>query len=326
LGPPNGGDVRFPGAGSSALAELTGGDFQEGVVRLEYTPPAIGGRRERARIRGTQLRLQQSRAFLQEAERLLVSQLGGAVARTASHYRLTQTHAQRWQAAEREVEARLAEFKGGRSPVNVVLQSQQRRADAMIDYYRALTEYNKSINYVDYLKGTMLANSNITLSEGPWNKKAYWDALERARERSAGKKGQYGVSRPNVVRQGPVRNPESVAAGITGDRIGGHSQALPADGIILDSPLPIEVDDTPLGEMGNNPAEVFGQGSDIQLRPAPYPNVELPTVPDEISTPIPTPDPFPNAAFDQIAPMNYQAEVNISGAPAPVSRKPIPIR
>ena len=86
------------------------------------------------------------------------------------------------------MEARLAEFKGGRSPVNVVLQSQQRRADAQISYYRALGEYNKSINYVDYLKGTMLANSNITLAEGPWNKKAYWDALERARERSAGKK------------------------------------------------------------------------------------------------------------------------------------------
>ena len=44
----------------------------------------------------------------------------------------------RWQAAEQEVEARLAEFKGGRSPVNVVLQSQLRRADAQISYYRAL--------------------------------------------------------------------------------------------------------------------------------------------------------------------------------------------
>ena len=51
-----------------------------------------------------------------------------------------------------------------------MLQSQQRRADAQISYYRALGEYNKSINYVDYLKGTMLANSNITLAEDNWVK------------------------------------------------------------------------------------------------------------------------------------------------------------
>jgi outer membrane protein TolC len=177
LGPPARRDVSFPSPGSSALGELTGGNYQEGAVRLEITPPAIGGRRERTRIRGSQLRLHQSRAFMQDAERLMVSQLSDAIAKVATHYQLVQTHAMRWQAAEQEVEARLAEFKGGRSPVNVVLQSQQRRADAQISYYRALGEYNKSVNYVDYLKGSMLANNNITLSEGPWNKKAYWDAL-----------------------------------------------------------------------------------------------------------------------------------------------------
>ncbi|MDA9858711.1 TolC family protein, partial [Rubripirellula sp.] len=206
LGPPARRDVSFPSPGSSALGELTGGNYQEGAVRLEITPPAIGGRRERTRIRGSQLRLHQSRAFMQDAERLMVSQLSDAIAKVATHYQLVQTHAMRWQAAEQEVEARLAEFKGGRSPVNVVLQSQQRRADAQISYYRALGEYNKSVNYVDYLKGSMLANNNITLSEGPWNKKAYWDALERARERSAGKQWKDGVSRPSVVRQGPLLN------------------------------------------------------------------------------------------------------------------------
>ncbi len=225
LGPPARRDVNFPDPGSSALGELTEGNYQEGAIRLEITPTAVGGRRERARIRGSQLRLVQSRAFLQEAERLLVSQLSDAVAKTETHYQLVHTHAQRWQAAEEEVEARLAEFKGGRSPVNVVLQSQQRRADAQISYYRALGEYNKSINYVDYLKGTMLANNNITLAEGPWNKKAYWDALERARERSAGKKRQYGVSRPGVVRQGPLQDAAS-AAQIIGNGATSHGEIL----------------------------------------------------------------------------------------------------
>ncbi len=341
LGPPNGGNGNFPAPGSSALAELTGGDFQEGAVRLEITPPAIGGRRERARIRGSQLRLLQSRAFIQDAERLMVSQLSDAVAKTMTHYQLLQTHAQRWQAAEQEVEARLAEFKGGRSPVNVVLQSQQRRADAQISYYRALGEYNKSINYVDYLKGTMLANSNITLAEGPWNKKAYWDALERARERSAGKKGQYGVSRPGVVRRGPVCDAEAAATGNVGD-IDSHDQALPSDGIILEGPTgesylndsefnhgPIEINDMPLSEMGS-PSEMYGPESDIELQPAPTlqaPNanprsVDPRSAPDLIPTP--TPDLVPDGPPSEIEPINYEAEVTVSGVPKPVKRKPLP--
>ncbi len=346
LGPPNGGNsiTRDPIDGSlilngtSALGELTSGNYQEGVVRLEITPPAVGGRRERTRIRGSQLRLQRSRAFLQDAERLMVTQLSDAVAKSATHYQLVQTQAQRWQAAEREVEARFAEFKGGRSPVNVVLQSQQRRADAQISYYRALGEYNKSLNYVDYLKGTMLANSNITLSEGPWNKKAYWDALERARERSAGKQGQYGVSRPSVVRRGPVCDPQSVAAPVVGSGINDQTQALPTDGIMLDGPTsdsmmyesqmddqPIEVDNIPLNEMGASPAEMFGQEPGIQLQPAPAaqrPGIAIPSAPDEL--PVPTPDAIPNGPLHDTAPQSYEEDVPVGGALIPVSRKPLP--
>jgi outer membrane protein TolC len=281
LGPPSRRNIQEVLPGSSSLASLTSGDYQEGAVRLEITPPAFGARRELARIRNAQLRLVREKGYLQDAERLLVSQLSDAVAKAKTHYRLMQTHAQRWQAAEREVEARLADFKGGRSPVNVVLQSQQRKADAQIAYYRALGEYNKSINFVDYLKGTMLVNSGITLAEGPWNSKAYCDALERARERSAGKELQYGVTRPNVVRTGPVRD----AAGALdimgrqkpnlGQAIGGglapvegelvepysdemiHDQIPSHFGNGIDSmSQPEIVDSVPLSEMGT-PQEMF---------------------------------------------------------------------
>ena len=237
-------DIGDSFAGTSALAELTGGGFQEGSVRLEITPPAIGSRRERARVRGAQLRLHQSRAFLQDAERLMVSQLSDAVAKSTTHYQLVQTHAMRWQAAEQEVEARLAEFKGGRSPVNVVLQSQLRRADAQISYYRALGEYNKSLNYVNYLKGTLLSNNSISLAEGPWNDKAYWDALERARERSSGRLKKRGVSRPDAVRQGPL-NPEG--------KLDGSSDPVESDGSIEEMQGKVgqlKIDDTILQSAG----------------------------------------------------------------------------
>jgi hypothetical protein len=65
-----------------------------------------------------------------------------------------------------------------------------------------LTEYNKSLNYVHYLKGTLLPHNSIDIAEGPWHNKAYWDAMERARARSAGKQWEYGVQRPDPVREG----------------------------------------------------------------------------------------------------------------------------
>ncbi|OYP33115.1 TolC family protein [Rhodopirellula sp. MGV] len=204
LGPPGRGD-SFPANGSSALAELTSGDYQEAQVRLDISMP-IGLRREHLRIRNAQMTLRIREDNLSDSERLLVSQLSDAVAKVASHYSMMQFAANEWQQSEQEVDARLLEYYKGFRDVNVVLQSQQRRAEAQISYYRALTEYNKSINYVDFLRGTLLANNGITLREGPWNTKAYCDALERARERAAGYQLEYGVTRPGVVRQGPVRD------------------------------------------------------------------------------------------------------------------------
>ncbi len=282
LGPPSRRDVNFPEPGSSALGELTEGNYQEAAVRLDIQPTAIGARRELARIRNSQLRLAQNRAFLQEDERLMVSQLGDAMAKTINHFQLVSTNAQRWQASEQEVQARLAEYKGGRTPVNVVLQSQLRRAQAQIDYYRSLAEYNKSINYVHYLRGTLLPENSIELAEGSWNKKAYWDALERARERSAGRKWRYGFSRPGVVRQGELQSPEAAAAMGHSSGAGGIGESLPPDPALwieganrIHSTLdlndametefqrhPVEVSDTPLSRLGR-PSEI------LQRVPAP---------------------------------------------------------
>ncbi len=314
LGPPSGSDVDFPLPGSSALESLTDGNYQEGAVRLDITPAPFGARREMARIRRAKLGLAREKAHLQEKERLLVSTLSDADAKTATHYQLVQTNAQRWQAAETEVEGRLAEFRNGLTPVNVVLQSQQRKAQAQIDYYRALGEYNKSLNYVDYLKGTMLANNNIVLREGPWNKKAYWDALERARERSAGHEVVYGVSRPGVVRTGPLRDADS-AAQIIGSGTMTHGQTMSPEAMMMNEPglsspfndntlndplginldpyrNPVEVNDRPLSEMGGTPAELLNPPAQDGRRigePTPAPSLTpptlLPTPPGELELP-----------------------------------------
>lgn len=338
LGPPRRRDVNFPQRGSSAFGELTEGDFQELGIRVEFTPTPIGSAREMARVRNAKLTITRRKTFLQEQERLLVSQLSEAFSKAASHYGQIQDHANRWQVAESEVEARLEEYRKGLSNVNVVLQSQQRRAEAQITYYRALTEYAKSVNYIDYLKGTMLANSGITLREGTWNSKAYCDALERARERSAGYELQYGVTRPSVVRQGPLLDGEA-ATQIIGSGASSTGAHAPPSEIILDGPMdpamgiePSPLDwrpaepnvdglDRPLSEMGS-PREMFAPA---EVQPMP-PSSALEPLPRESSilgpsTPDLTP---PTAPPSGIAPMVYQEPVPSSGAPIPVARRPLP--
>ncbi len=171
---------------------------------MEFTPPAFGARRELTRINGARFNIAQAEAVLETKEAALSNLLSEAVSDLITHYELLNTSYNTWQKSDTEVRGRLAEHEAGQSDINVLLQSQLRRAQAQLEYYRALVEYNKSISQVHYLKGTLLDYNAITLKEGPWNQKAYWDALERARERDASYFIEYGWTRPNVQRAGPV--------------------------------------------------------------------------------------------------------------------------
>ncbi|MEM0925218.1 MAG: hypothetical protein AAGJ83_04200 [Planctomycetota bacterium] len=258
---------------------------------------------------------------MQDQERLLVSQLSDAVAKTASHFSQLQDAANEWKATEQEVDARLFEFSKGTTPVNVVLQSQQRRADAQLAYYQALTEYNKSINFVDYLKGTLLANNSIELAEGPWHTKAYCDALERARERSAGFEYQYGVTRPGVVRRGPLN----------ANRAMEHVLGLPP----VDPGMVRQMEEQPLQEMGE-PSQMFAPNEKMEelqrILPEPDPNF-MDSAPEMVPPANGVPsgtsessilDPAPIGSA--IEPMSYETAepVHSDSAPAPVRRKRVP--
>jgi hypothetical protein len=233
-----------------------------------------------------------------------------------------------------------------------VLQSQQRRAQAQIDYYRALAEYNKSLNYVDYLKGTMLANNNIVLREGAWNKKAYWDALERARERSAGHELQYGVTRPGVVRTGPLRDAAS-ASEIIGSGAMTHGETITPDGLMLSDPNdplglnlepyrnPVEINDQPLEALGDRPADLLSpmngpEGLQPLQTPTPAPSLSAPQSVAPVPDTLPNRDALPNQTSngrsqwqtaEKIQPAAYQARAEqptaVEYAPEPVRRRPI---
>lgn len=208
----NGGLGSFPPpAGqpvASAWEELLGGDYQEGVVRLDFVPNPVGARRAHADVRNKQLLLAKSHAGLEQAE-------------TAASYRLTQTlrelnsnYAQMTEqlallaAADKLVNLFKEKFNIGDSnpeqTIDLLLRAQQQRANAGRNYARALSEYNKSITDVHLVKGSLLEYNNIRLEEGLWPDKAYWDAHERARERDAARFLDYGASRPRVISRGEL--------------------------------------------------------------------------------------------------------------------------
>lgn len=198
-----GGNFADSGPGTSAISELADGRYQEAGLFLNFAMP-VGFRNAMAGVRNAQLQLVREKALLEDTELNAIHLLNTAIRDLDANYVLAETHFNRWSAAEVEVEAAAAQYQFGKGTLDLVLEAQRRRAQAQVDYYNALIDYNKAIAEVHFRKGSLLEYNNIQLAEGPWPQKAYWDALGRARERDASYYLDYGWTRPSVVSQGPI--------------------------------------------------------------------------------------------------------------------------
>lgn len=202
-------EIQFPGVGSTAADSLLGGNFQEyGITAsFQYT---IGNRQALAGIRNYQLKLARDKAFLEDMELDVSHSLVRGLRNLDANYTLAQTQFNRWVAADTEVTATQAVVEQGIGQgvanINQWLDAIRRRGQAQQAYYQAICEYNKSIADLHMRKGSILEYNGINLEEGPWPKKAYWDALGRARERDAGLYMDYGWTRPAVISRGPMPN------------------------------------------------------------------------------------------------------------------------
>ena len=194
--------LNFPAVGSTAWDELTEGNFQEFSVFFEFRSP-VGYRRELAAVRNTQLQLVRAKAHLEDMELNTSHNLARAIRDLDTQYQLAKTHFNRWSAARKEVASVDALYRYGKATLDLVLRAQERRARAQLDYYTALAGISKAIASVHFRKGSLLEFNNVHLAEGAWPKKAYWDAMGRARERDASYYFNYGTSRPSVVSRGP---------------------------------------------------------------------------------------------------------------------------
>ncbi|MCH2130767.1 MAG: TolC family protein [Pirellulaceae bacterium] len=196
--------VSFPGIGSTSYQELTDGQYQEFRVGFEFGFP-LGFRRELAGVRQSTLRLVRDKAVLQEMELEAGHQLADSIMSLDGNYMLTQTTLNTLDAANQEVEAVEVAYEAGTVTLDLLLDAQRRRSQAERSYFRALLSYNQNIAQIHSRKGSLLEYNNVSLAEGPWPEKAYWDATGHARRRDASTYMNFGFTRPRVISRGPVK-------------------------------------------------------------------------------------------------------------------------
>jgi len=186
----------------NAYMDLTGGDFQEWQLGLEYSLP-IGLRRGHSAVRNAQLRLARDRTLLREQERYVIHDLSNAVADVDRAYAVLHTNYNRMVAAGQQLAAVEAAYKdNNKVEFFVVLDAQRRHAEAESRYYLSRVEYALGVRNVHFEKGSLLEYCGIVLSEGRWPRKAYLDAARREATRGRPVATSYVISGPPIVSQG----------------------------------------------------------------------------------------------------------------------------
>ena len=183
-----GGDGRF----KSAYDTLLNGDHTGWGLGFEFSMP-IGFRGATTQMQNIEHRISKARALLARQEQEISYELAAAFQQLDQSYQTAKTNYNRRRAAQRRVEAFEAEYKVGRSTVDLVLRAQISLAQAEIAYYSSLVSYNQALNELRFRKGTLLMDNSVYLSESLWTEDAYDDALRRAWERS------FAFESPNKV-------------------------------------------------------------------------------------------------------------------------------
>ena len=158
-----------------AVSNLTGGDFQEWQLGVEFSM-TLGQRQALAGIRNAEFQLAREKAILRNLERQVVHDLSTTLAEADRAYTVVQTTFNRRNAAREQVQAVQAAYEADNAPLDLVLEAQRRFAEAESRYYFAQVDYSLGVKNVQYEKGSLLEYNGVHLQEGPWPDKAYHDA------------------------------------------------------------------------------------------------------------------------------------------------------
>jgi outer membrane protein TolC len=168
---------------SSAYGDLTSGDYQEWQLGVEMEVP-LGFRRAHAAVRNSEHSLARSRAILKEQKRDVVFGLSNAISDAQRAFSVVQAQYNRYQAAERQIEALARLEEAGETSVDLKLEAQRRVLDTEILYHQAAVDYMLALRNVYYETGTLLDYNNVFLAEGPSPACAVQDAIDLSQRRT----------------------------------------------------------------------------------------------------------------------------------------------
>ncbi len=126
----------------------------------------LGYKTERAQIRNLRFQLSKANAGLAAQEKEIAHELRNAATEIQRWYVDLQLATKRKNAANRRLAAFSAEYKAGRTSLDLLLRASTSHSEAEVAYYRALSQYNKAITNFYFRAGLILEQNAIRVREG----------------------------------------------------------------------------------------------------------------------------------------------------------------
>ncbi len=165
----NGFGDRFADGGhefASAGSEFFTGDFMEWEAGFEFSR-TLGFRQAFAAVRNAELLLMRDRAVLQEQQKQVTFELGTALRKAERAYNAMHIAYNRLVAARETVDSRTAAFEADTVAADLLLDAQQRQAEAETEYFRSQIDYALAQVAVQAESGQLLPLLGVQLAEEP---------------------------------------------------------------------------------------------------------------------------------------------------------------
>ena len=162
----------------------------------------LGFRAARSTVRNLELRLAKARAALAAQELEISHELANAYQQADRWLASIKLHEARQEAASQRAAAVAADYRAGRTSIDLLVRAEAAVTEATVAYQRSMAEYRKVLTELDFRAGRLLERFNITLAEGVWDVHAYSATLARNLQRVRG-------ATPEAIKLSSLENPEA---------------------------------------------------------------------------------------------------------------------
>ncbi|HEY2251295.1 MAG TPA: TolC family protein [Planctomycetaceae bacterium] len=146
----------------------------------------LGFRAARTQIRNLELRLSKAHAVMAAQELEISHELANAYQQADRWLASIKLHEARQEAASERAAAVAADYRAGRTSIDLLVRAQAAVTEATVAYQRSLAEYRKVLTELDFRAGRLMERYNITLADGVWDVKAYSASLAKNLQRVRG--------------------------------------------------------------------------------------------------------------------------------------------